>query len=148
VEACGALKSGGAITAVMTVLAETDDNDDPISEVMKSLLDGHIILSRTLADQGHFPAIDVPRSISRLAQGLVPAAELSVAQKALGQLALYETSRTLVESGIYSAGTNPDLDKALEKRAALLEFLRQPQSQRIPGKDARLALAGLLEGDE
>ena len=60
VERCGALRAGGAITALMTVLAETDDVDDPVSEMMKSLLDGHIILSRSLAEQGHFPAIDVP----------------------------------------------------------------------------------------
>jgi len=127
VERCGALKSGGAITAVMTVLSESDEIDDPVSEMMKSLLDGHIILSRSLAEQGHFPAIDVPRSISRLASSLVSERHRDAAVKAIGLLSTYETSRTLIETGVYVRGANPDIDRALDKRPRLQDFLRQRQ---------------------
>lgn len=144
VERCGALRSGGAITALMTVLSETDDVDDPISEMMKSLLDGHIILSRTLAEQGHYPAIDVPRSISRLAGELATESERVSAQAAIGLLSTYEQSRILVESGVYVAGASPDIDDAIARRPALLGFLRQKQDQRIAHEDAAAALAGLL----
>lgn len=125
VERCGALKSGGSITAVMTVLCETDDIDDPVSEVIKSLVDGHIILSRDLAERGHFPAIDVPRSISRLAPSLVDEHHRATARAAVALLSTYESSRTLIESGVYVRGSNPEIDRSLDRRPALLEFLRQ-----------------------
>ena len=125
VERCGALRSGGAITAVMTVLSETDDVDDPISEMMKSLLDGHIILSRALAEQGRHPAIDIPRSISRLAHGLRSPPHRQVAEKALGLIASYEMSRTLIDAGVYTAGANAETDAAIRQRPALEAFLRQ-----------------------
>lgn len=87
VERCGAIRGGGAITAVMTVLAETDDVDDPIVETMKALLDGHVVLSRGLADQGHFPAIDVVRSVSRQASRLVSPEQAAAARRVVGLLA-------------------------------------------------------------
>lgn len=147
VERCGALKSGGAITALMTVLAETDDVDDPVSEMMKSLLDGHFILSRTLAEQGHFPAIDVPRSISRLATKLQSPAERSVAQAAVALLSTYEQSRILIESGVYAQGANAALDDAIARRPALLEFLRQRPDERTSHEDAAVLLAQLVGKD-
>jgi flagellum-specific ATP synthase len=144
VERCGSLEGGGAITALMTVLAETDDVDDPVSEMMKSLLDGHIILSRTLAEQGHFPAIDVPKSISRLAAKLQPAAERASAQAAVSLLSLYDQSRILIESGVYAAGANPELDAAIDRRPALNRFLRQGSDEFASHGDAALVLADLV----
>ena len=144
VERCGALRSGGAITAVMTVLCETDDVDDPVSEMMKSLLDGHIILSRTLAEQGHYPAIDVPRSVSRLARMLASGAERDASQAAVALLSTYEQSRILIESGVYVAGANPEIDNAIAKRPALLAFLRQKQDERSTHEESAAALARLL----
>ena len=144
VERCGALRAGGAITALMTVLSETDDVDDPISEMMKSLLDGHIILSRTLAEQGHYPAIDVPKSVSRLARELATEAERVSAQAAVGLLSTYEQSRILIESGVYVAGANPDIDDAIARRPALLGFLKQKQDERSGHEEAAAALAHLL----
>ena len=144
VERCGALRSGGAITALMTVLSETDDIDDPVSEMMKSLLDGHIVLSRPLAEQGHFPAIDVPRSVSRLARALATPAERDAAQAAIAQLSGYDQSRVLIESGVYTAGSNAALDEAIAKRPALLAFLRQRQDERTAHGDGTAALAALL----
>lgn len=146
VERCGALRSGGAITAVMTVLSETDDVDDPVSELMKSLLDGHILLSRGLAEQGHFPAIDVPRSVSRLANGLMDEAERGNAQAGLEALATYESSRTLVETGVYAAGANPAIDRALALRPGLTAFLRQRQDDHAAQAETTAALAAVLRG--
>lgn len=145
VERCGALKSGGAITAIVTVLAETDDVDDPISELMKSLLDGHIVLSRNLAEQGHFPAIDAPRSISRLADDLMGAHHRVLAQEALSALGAYETSRTLIESGVYMKGADPDIDRAIDLRPAIAAFLRQPKAQRSAFSESLTALGAALE---
>jgi flagellum-specific ATP synthase len=141
VERCGALRSGGSITAVMTVLSETDDVDDPISEMMKALLDGHIVLSRHLAEQAHFPAIDVPRSISRLADGLRSDSQRATAQRAVKLLSTYETSRTLIEAGVYVAGSNADIDQAIARRPHLAEFLRQPQGDRATFAEACDGLA-------
>jgi flagellum-specific ATP synthase len=145
VERCGALRSGGATTAIMTVLSETDDVDDPISEVMKSILDGHIVLSRTLAEHGHFPAIDVPRSVSRIAQALHDEGEHSLARAAVASLATYDASRTLIESGVYVAGANAEIDRAIAQRPALQRFLQQPASERTPSREAWLRLAGILD---
>ncbi|MFI4973097.1 MAG: FliI/YscN family ATPase [Caulobacterales bacterium] len=146
VERCGALKSGGAITAVITVLAETDDVDDPISELMKSLLDGHLILSRELAEQGHFPAIDAPRSVSRGAETLVSEGHQADAQEALNLLSAYEGARTLIETGVYAAGANRDIDRAVERRPALMTFLRQGRNEFASFEAIRGALATSLGG--
>jgi flagellum-specific ATP synthase len=132
VERCGAAKAGGAITAVMTVLAETDDVDDPIVEVMKALLDGHIVLSRQWAEQGHFPAIDVVKSVSRQSEVLQKATNAEAARRAISLLSTYDDARVLIESGIFKPGANARLDQAVELRPGLLEFLRQAGVERTP----------------
>jgi flagellum-specific ATP synthase len=142
VERCGAVRDGGAITAVMTVLSETDDVDDPITEVMKSLLDGHIVLSRRVAEQGRYPAVDVPRSISRLASRVMSAEHRAVAAQALASLSAYESARTLIDAGVYVAGSNADTDAAIRRRPALEAFLDQAQD----GPSTQAAtLAGLKQ---
>jgi len=128
VERCGAVRGGGSITAVLSVLAETDDVDDPIVEIMKSLLDGHIVLSRALAERGHFPAIDVARSVSRHAIRLMDAGQAADARAALAALATYEDARVMIESGIYKHGASSEIDRAIAIRARLLEFLPQARS--------------------
>ena len=140
VERCGAVRSGGAITTVMSVLAETDDVDDPICELMKALLDGHIILSRDLAERGHYPAIDAPRSISRLARHVRSAEHHADATIALAHLARYEASRTLIEAGMYVAGSDADIDAALARRPGLLEFLQQAPDTRLALSESCAAL--------
>jgi flagellum-specific ATP synthase len=144
VERCGAIKKGGSISAVMTVLSETDEVDDPISEMMKSLLDGHIILSRSLAEHGHFPAIDVPRSISRLAAALTASDHRDLAAKANRLLSTYDSSKLMIEAGVYVPGSSPEIDDALAARPALLSFLRQDWSERIGFDPGREALAAAL----
>ena len=113
----------------MTVLSETDDVDDPIVEVMKSLLDGHIILSRQLAEQGHFPAIDVPISVSRQSDDLIPPQLTRLACKATKQLSVYEDARIMVESGMYKTGANAGLDDAIASRTRLISFLQQSSKE-------------------
>jgi flagellum-specific ATP synthase len=144
VERCGAAKAGGAITTIMTVLSETDDVDDPIVEVMKSLLDGHIILSRELADQGRRPAIDVARSVSRQAPQLVDASLASAARRALSLLATYEEARLMIESGVYKSGANTRIDEAVRERDALIGFLTQRMNDRAPAPDSARQLQTLM----
>jgi FliI/YscN family ATPase len=146
VERCGAIASGGAITAIMTVLSETDDVDDPIVELMKSLLDGHIVLSRSLAEQGHFPAIDVPRSVSRGAQQLVAADQAKAMRQAVAQLAAYEDARVMIESGVYKSGTNAAVDRAIAKRGEMNAFLQQPRNESIPLAETIRRLRAVTDG--
>lgn len=145
VERCGALRTGGAITAVMTVLSETDDVDDPITEVMKSLLDGHVVLSRRIAEQGRYPAIDVPRSISRLASLVMTPEHRALAAQALASLSAFESARTLIDAGVYVAGSNAETDDAIRRRPGLEGFLGQAQG--APSTPAA-TLAGLKQAME
>lgn len=131
VERGGATRAGGSITTIMTVLSETDDVDDPIVELMKSLLDGHIVLSRSLAEQGHFPAIDVTRSVSRGAEKLVSREQATAMRGAVAMLGAYDEARVMIESGVYKAGTNANVDRAVAVRTELNAFLRQGSSETI-----------------
>lgn len=146
VEQCGAIRDGGSISAIMTVLSETDDVDDPIAELMKSLLDGHLILSRTLAEKGHFPAIDPLRSVSRNADKLIDAGHYAEAGRAIALIARYESSRNLVESGLYSAGSNGEIDAAIAARPALDGFLRQGMDEAVSFDLMRTHLASAMVG--
>lgn len=146
VERCGAVKSGGAITAIMTVLSETNDVDDPICELMKSLLDGHIVLSRSLAERGHFPAIDVLRSVSRHADGVVAPAQRRQALRVLEWLSLEESSRTLVDTGLYVKGSNEQTDLALARYPEVVKYLRQEREERADFVQALSGLAQLTRG--
>ncbi|GAA0303230.1 flagellar protein export ATPase FliI [Sphingomonas oligophenolica] len=146
VERCGAIRGGGAITAIMTVLSETDDVDDPIVELMKSLLDGHIILSRSLAEQGHFPAIDIPRSVSRESERLVSPEQAKAMREATAMLSAYEEARVMIESGVYKSGTSASVDRAIATRAGLGAFLRQPRREDIGFDDTVSRLRHLVPG--
>ena len=144
VERCGAVRGGGAITAVMTVLSETDEVDDPIVEVMKSLLDGHIILSRVVAEQGRFPAIDVTKSVSRGLENRIGKGHRRLAAEAGRLLSVWAESRILIETGAYRAGSNPMLDRAIERRDALLQFLAQSRDEAVALDAAVAALASAV----
>lgn len=144
VERCGAVSNGGAITAVMTVLSETDEVDDPIVELMKSLLDGHIVLSRVIAEQGHFPAIDAIRSVSRGIEKRIEPRHREAQREAIAMLATYEESRVMVETGAYRAGTNAVLDRAIAKRDSLQRFLAQGLGESVPFDQSIAELCGLV----
>ncbi|MGA3042368.1 MAG: FliI/YscN family ATPase [Bryobacteraceae bacterium] len=115
----------GSITGFFTVLVEGDDFNEPISDAVRSILDGHIILSRRLAAAGHYPAIDVMHSLSRLATKISEAADLEAARKIRGALAVYDESKDLIELGAYVSGSNPRLDAAIRLRPEINAFLQQ-----------------------
>lgn len=123
VERCGAISGKGSITAIFTVLSETDEVDDPIAETMRSLLDGHIVLSRKLAERGHYPAIDVRASISRVADQVLDASAQELAQKLKSSVAVYEDARAMIESGLYQSGATADVDEAIALWPKIQNFL-------------------------
>lgn len=124
-ERCGTDASGGAITALFTVLVEGDDFNEPISDAMRSILDGHIVLSRDLAQQGQHPAIDVMRSASRLMSTLASPAERQLAAETIRHVAALEKGRSLVDLGAYVRGANAQLDVALDVESRLFAWMRQ-----------------------
>ena len=115
----------GSITSIYTVLAEGDDGNDPIVDIARASLDGQVMLSRRLADQAHYPAIDLNGSISRVMQTLVSADELKQSNKLRRLWSVYEQNADLVQVGAYEAGSSPELDEAIRVREQMVEFLRQ-----------------------
>ncbi len=115
----------GSITGVYTVLVEGDDTNEPIADTVRGILDGHIVLSRRLANSNHFPAIDVGASISRLMTDIVSPEHRQLAARIRDIMGLYEKNLDLVSIGAYKAGTNPKLDYALSKIDGIQQFLMQ-----------------------
>ena len=115
----------GSITGVYTVLVEGDDTNEPIADTVRGILDGHIVLSRALANSNHFPAIDVGASISRLMVEIVPPEHRKLAGELRDIMGVYEKNADLVSIGAYKAGTNPKLDHALSKIDGINQFLMQ-----------------------
>jgi FliI/YscN family ATPase len=115
----------GSITAFFTVLVEGDDFNEPICDAVRSILDGHITLARDLGASGHYPAIDVLHSVSRLQSRLATAEQKEYARKIREALTLYRQSEDLISLGAYVAGSSPKLDMAIRSRSEILRFLRQ-----------------------
>ena len=133
----------GSITGLYTVLVEGDDLQDPIGDSARSILDGHIVLTRELATSGHFPSIDVLESISRVS-AIVPPAGKQDAQRLRRLLAAYRNVKELVEIGAYVAGTDPDADAALALMPAIEAFLRQDMDDSTPAPETWAALHELV----
>ncbi|MBX7102406.1 MAG: FliI/YscN family ATPase [Myxococcaceae bacterium] len=126
VERAGNDAGEGSITALYTVLAEGDDLTDPVVDAAKAILDGHVVLSRKLAGAGHFPAVDVLASVSRVMNDIATPQHRELARRARDILSAYQESADLIEVGAYVAGSNPRVDHALRTIAALRAFLQQP----------------------
>jgi flagellum-specific ATP synthase len=124
-ERCGTTDSGGSITALYTVLVEGDDFNEPISDIVRATLDGHIMLSRELAHEAHFPAIDVLQSTSRLAGELVSEADQAVMTAAVELMSTHERNRQMVDMGAYKVGSNEAIDRAIRLYPGLRAVLRQ-----------------------
>lgn len=135
---------GGSITAFYTVLAEGDDTNDPIADAARGVLDGHIILSRSLAESGHFPAIDVEASISRVMPDIIDAGHLQMARDLRRLYSLYQQNRDLISVGAYQPGSDPRIDKAIEKNPAILDFLQQDMDEPVDMNRSLQELAMLL----
>jgi flagellum-specific ATP synthase len=146
-ERCGKTDSGGSITALYTVLVEGDDFNEPISDIVRATLDGHIMLSRELAHEGHFPAIDVLQSTSRLASELTSAEERALMAAIVDLLATHARNRQMVDMGAYRAGANPAIDRAIKAFPAVRAVLRQSVLESSSRTEALAALAAaLVEG--
>jgi FliI/YscN family ATPase len=115
----------GSITGFFTVLVEGDDFNEPICDAVRGILDGHLILSRELGAAGHYPAIDIRHSISRLTSKIASPEQIANIQKLREALSLYHESNDLIQLGAYVAGTNPKLDASIRCRPEILDFLRQ-----------------------
>ena len=124
------LHGAGSITAFYTVLSEGDDQQDPIADAARGILDGHIVLSRELAESGHFPAIDVERSISRVMTQVSGPEHLQAARRVRRQLATLSRARDLIQVGAYAAGNDAELDSAVNNDSAIREFLQQDMHER------------------
>jgi flagellum-specific ATP synthase len=123
-------EGGGSITAFYTVLAEGDDQQDPIADAARAILDGHIVLSRTLADAGHYPAIDIEQSISRAMENLIEPNHLELIRKFKILFARYQRSRDLISVGAYAPGSDPVLDQAIALYPNMEGFLQQKLDER------------------
>ncbi len=134
------------MTAIYTVLVEGDDLSDPIADAARAILDGHIVLSRKLAGSGHFPAIDVLQSVSRVMTDVTPSAHQQIARVARETLAAYAESADLIEVGAYVSGSNPKVDRALQSIDALNTFLRQMPGEQSPLDDTLIRLRSVFQG--
>ncbi len=121
----------GSITALYTVLVEGDDMNEPIADAVRSILDGHIVLNRSLATANHFPAVDVLESVSRLVRDLCSEQEIQIISDARDLLALYRKNEDLINIGAYKRGTNARLDKAIQKHERIMTFMRQRPNESL-----------------
>lgn len=135
---------GGGITAFYTVLTEGDDQQDPIADSARAILDGHIVLSRTLAEAGHYPAIDIEASISRVMSALLDDREFDRVRLFKQMLSRYQRNRDLINVGAYQSGRDPLLDRAIELYAQMEQFLQQRHRERCSHDEALAALIALL----
>lgn len=135
--------AAGSITAFYSVLVEGDDENEPVADALRGLLDGHIWLSRKLAQRGHYPAIDILSSISRLMPTLASDEQLRAASVVRELLALYAESEDLISVGAYRQGVNSKLDAAVAMRPAILEFLQQGRGETLSLEATQAALDAL-----
>jgi flagellum-specific ATP synthase len=136
----------GSITAFYTVLTEGDDQQDPIADAARAILDGHIVLSRDLAEQGHFPAVDIEASISRAMTELLPPAELELVRRFRQLFSAYRRSRDLIAVGAYVRGNDALLDRAVALYPQLAGFLQQDLLERASAEASRQRLRELVGG--
>lgn len=135
---------GGSITAFYTVLAEGDDNNDPIADSARGVLDGHIVLSRSLAEAGHFPAIDIEASISRVMPDIADPNHMKLARELRRLYSLYQQNKDLISVGAYQAGSDPRIDEAIAKNAEISEFLQQSMDEAVDISRSLAELKSLL----
>ena len=134
----------GSITGVYTVLVEGDDTNEPIADTVRGILDGHIVLTRQLANSNHFPAIDINASISRLMSAICPAEHKKLASQIRDILSVYQKNADLISIGAYKAGTNPQLDYAISKIDRVNAFLKQATDEAFGYEQSVKLMAEIL----
>ena len=135
----------GTITGFFTVLVEGDDMSEPVADTVRSILDGHIVLTRALAERNHYPAIDPLASVSRVMPAIVPADHLRAAGAIRAALAEYDGARDLIEVGAYAPGSSAAIDEAIRRRPAIVDFLTQAVDETTDVAAAGGALTAILE---
>jgi flagellum-specific ATP synthase len=138
----------GSITGLFNVLVEADDMNDPIGDAARSVLDGHLVLSRELATHNHYPAIDVISSVSRLAQDLLTDDEQALAGGARNTLAIYRKNQDLISIGAYERGSDQAIDSAIKRHEPLNQFLKQDVKETVARPDSWNQLKGLMGAAE
>jgi len=121
----------GSITALFTVLVDGDDFNEPITDTARGILDGHIVLSRAIANKNHYPAVDVLASISRVMNDIVESSHRELANETKRILAVYREAEDLINIGAYTKGSNPEIDRAIELVPRINQFLRQDVDERF-----------------
>lgn len=144
VERGGNLRGKGSLSCVYSVLVEGDDMNDPVADHMRALLDGHIVLSRQMANRGQLPAIDVLQSVSRWLSRVTTPEERKLAERVRKILALYEASRDLIDMGAHQKGANSELDRAVELAPRIYELLIQLPDEGRSREEGHGALASLI----
>ncbi|WP_323011360.1 flagellar protein export ATPase FliI [Castellaniella sp.] len=137
-------QAAGSITAFYTVLTEGDDQQDPIADSARAILDGHIVLSRTLAESGHYPAIDIEASISRVMSAIVTSKQFRCVHQFKRMVSRYQRNQDLIAVGAYTAGNDPEIDRAIERYPWLEGYLQQGIDVQVDYPTAVAALAGVL----
>jgi flagellum-specific ATP synthase len=133
----------GSITAVYTVLVEGDDYNDPVSDAARAILDGHILLSRSVADSGLFPAIDIDASVSRSMVNIVDPKQLLVARELKSLYASYQQNRDLINIGAYQQGSDDSIDRAIHAAPYIRKFIKQAESEKVTMADSLASLSSL-----
>ena len=139
-------RGGGSITAFYTVLAEGDDQNDPIADAARAILDGHVVLSRRIAETGHYPAIDIEASISRALPEITSRAHQAEILRFRQWFSAYQQNRDLIGIGAYQPGTDPRIDEAIRMHPGLLDFLRQSMHEPVDLATSLRQLQILTEG--
>lgn len=145
-ERAGTSPSGGSITGIYTVLVEGDDLNDPVADAMRSILDGHVVLTRGLAEQNHYPAIDVLKSVSRLMPDVITPEHGQVAQVFRQLMATYRQHEDVIDIGAYVNGSNKMVDQAIAMHQACTEYIRQPVHEPVRFDQAVAQLGELVGG--
>lgn len=138
-------KGGGSITAFYTVLTEGDDQQDPIADAARAILDGHIVLSRSLAETGHYPAIDIEASISRVMNEIASPGHMELARRLKQIYSTYQQNRDLISVGAYSKGSNPRVDEAIAYYPRIMEFLSQHIGEAVQFEASLAGLEALFQ---
>ena len=137
--------SKGSITGLYTVLVDGDDFNEPITDTARSILDGHIVLNRKLAQKNHYPAIDVMASISRCMSQIVDKQHKQVAGRIKNLMATYADAEDLINIGAYKAGSNPEIDDAIARNKAINDFLLQDTDEKIDFEETVERMKQIIE---